>query len=347
MKISILFDFQEGSSQGGGNQFLMALRNVFKKRNLYEDDPAKSDIMIINSYHKFEKSIKFLMTQPKIIIIHRLGPIFHYHRGGLWKLYDKFVLQFANAFADGVVFQSNWSFHEALKLGFKETQPIAVIYNAPNKIFFNRNNKTFFNKNKKFRLIATSNSDNWKKGFKYFQFLDKNLDFSLYEMSFVGKSPVKFEHIQHINPQDSLKLAEILKTHDLYISPVQYEACSNAILEAISCGLPIVALNNSSNPEIVGNAGEIFNDETDLLGKIEKIKKNYDFYISMIPKRTIEDVADFYLKLAKKASIKPKNKKILSLILYAVYHSIVRIIVSLSDKFAYLARITKNDATPH
>ena len=40
----------------------------------------------------------------------------------------------------------------------------------------------------------------------------------------------------------------------------------------MSCGLPTVAINSSSNPEIFNGRGELFNNKKDLIPKILKLK---------------------------------------------------------------------------
>ena len=70
-------------------------------------------------------------------------------------------------------------------------------------------------------------------------------------MTFVGRTFDKFQNINMIQPQESLKLSQILKDHHIYIFCSKLEACSNSLLEAIHCGLAIIARNSSSNPELI------------------------------------------------------------------------------------------------
>jgi len=92
----------------------------------------------------------------------------------------------------------------------------------------------------KVKLIASSWSNNWRKGFDIYRFLDENLDFSKYEMTFVGNSPVKFKNIKQIPPVESRDLAELLRTHHIYITASQNDPCSNSLIEALSCVICII-----------------------------------------------------------------------------------------------------------
>ena len=90
MKVNILFSFKNGPS-GGGNHFLSLLHSEYLKMGIYENDPIKSDIVIVNSYHNLIKAAKLKNHYPNIKLVFRLGPIFYYHRGNIWKLMDKFI----------------------------------------------------------------------------------------------------------------------------------------------------------------------------------------------------------------------------------------------------------------
>jgi hypothetical protein len=58
------------------------------------------------------------------------------------------------------------------------------------------------------------------KGFKTFKWLDENLDFERYSMTFMGNIPddITFVNIQHQPPVTSEKLAPVLKHHDVYLA---------------------------------------------------------------------------------------------------------------------------------
>lgn len=280
MRIWILFDIKD-KPWGGGNQFLRALRDEFRARGLYAENAAESDVILFNSYQNLIEAIKFKIKYPQKIFIHRLGPIFSLHRGNRWKIMDKLVIRVANLIADKVIFQSAWSLERAAKMGFDVKNPHGIILNGADKAIFNSGGrKQPAIASDKVKLVATSWSSNFNKGFEIYKFLDENLDFSRYEMSFVGNSPVTFKNIKNLGVLSSDKLAEELKKYDIFISAVKDDACSNSIIEASACGLPIVALNSGGNREIVKTGGELFADIGDIIQKIELIRQNYSKYVS-------------------------------------------------------------------
>lgn len=297
-KIHILFSFQLMPA-GGGNQFLKALKKEFENQGIYEENPQKADVILFNSHHSFNDGFKIKKKFREKIFLHRIAGPICLTRGGSQDL-DRIIFKFDKLVADGIVFQSNWSKEENKKLFGISPKYESVIYNAPDNEIFNKIGKKEFNPKEKIKLIATSWSSNWRKGFEIYKYLDENLDFLKYEMTFVGNSPVEFKNIKWIKPISLEKLAEIFKKHDIYIFASKLEACSNALIEALSCGLPVVAIEGSSNPEIVQGGGELFASKNDIIEKIEKVVKNFYYYQSKIPEFSIEKVAQKYYEFAEK-----------------------------------------------
>lgn len=302
LRIYILFRFVE-NAWGGGNQFLKAIREYFKKNHVYSDELEDADVVIFNSYpfgseYLFKEIFNIKKRNPNVILIHRVdGPIFLVR--GKDRAVDEIIFQFNNFLADGTIFQSKWSEEKNHGMGLKKSRYEAIIMNAPNSSVFNPEGKKPFNRNR-VKLIATSWSNNPRKGFDIYKYLDGHLDFNRYEMTFVGNSPINFKNVKWIKPIPSEKLAQILRQHDIYITGSRNDPCSNALIEALSCGLPAVVLNNGGHPELVRKGGESFNGREDVIEKLESIVKNYHYYQSQIPKFSIQRVAQQYYEFAEK-----------------------------------------------
>ena len=95
-------------------------------------------------------------------------------------------------------------------------------------------------KEKKIRLISSSWSTNARKGFDAYQYLDENLDFSQFEYQFIGRAPAPFKNIKLIDAVPSAELGQYLRNADIFIFTSWRESASNALLEAINCGLPVI-----------------------------------------------------------------------------------------------------------
>ena len=291
LKVSILYNFKN-RPWGGGNQFLKALRGYLVQNNVYTDNAYGSDIILFNSHHQLSKTI-LLKRKTNAIFVHRVdGPIFTIRNkdAGL----DKIIFRTNFTLADATIFQSNWSRHKCFELGLFPNHFENTIPNAPDPTLFNRQKKRPFSKDRKIRLIATSWSNNWRKGFGVYKWLDKYLDFARYEMIFVGNSLVNFENIRYIKPLPMHQLSVELKKSDIFIIASQKDPCSNSLIEALHCGLPAIALNDGGHPEIIGKAGKVFDRPDEIPELLDKIVESYQYYQESIQSPTIEDVGKAY-----------------------------------------------------
>ena len=301
-KIHILYDFQ-GGPWGGGNQFLKCLKKGFENIGVYTNEIGKANVLLFNNYpfrneSYFNEAIKFKKYNPRGIIINRIdGPISLIRNRD--RDVDVVIAGFSKLFVDGIVCQSGWSKSRNKELFNLSANYETIIYNASDSDIFNANGKKAFQPSGKVRLIATSWSGNWQKGFEIYKYLDENLDFNKYEMTFVGSSPIEFKNIKWVKPVSSDILAGILKEHDIYITASQNDPCSNALIEALSCGLPAVALNSGGHPELIGGGGTLFNGNADVIGAINEVTVNYDDYVSELPKYSIENIVNSYLAFAQ------------------------------------------------
>jgi glycosyltransferase involved in cell wall biosynthesis len=292
VKVHILFEFKEGP-WGGGNQFLKSLRKYLYSMDAYDENVETAQAILFNSHQCIGKVAKARLNHPEKTFIHRIdGPIRLYNQTNDKR--DNVVFAANRYLADATVFQSTWSQQQNHRLGLHQKAFETIIPNAPESTIFNRRENKPFSTSRRTRLIATSWSPNWKKGFDVYQWLDENLDFNKYEMVFVGKSPVRFNNIKTIPPLSSEDVAEKLKESDIFIFASPIEACSNSLLEALHCGLPAIGPNQSSTPEIIAGGGETFSKPTEIPDLLEKIKKNYHRYQTNIGNPSIEDIGKRY-----------------------------------------------------
>lgn len=311
MKIHILAEVKSGP-WGGTSQFLKALRRQWEISGIYENSPEKAEVILFNSYpagaeHLFDKLYNLKKKYPEKIVLYRIdGPISGYRGTGIG--IDRAIALCSKIFADGIIFQSEWS-HRQNKEKFNiQATYETVILNAPDNTLFNSNDKEIFSPFRKIRLISSSWSTNPNKGFGILQWLDEHLDFSKYDFSFVGNSPIQFKNIKMHPPVASPELATLLKKHDIYIFTSKIEACSNALIEALACGLPAIALNATSNPEVVQQGGELFTGTGDILDKLSLVTESYSRYLTLLPRFEIKTAAHDYMAIAKTICNESQNK---------------------------------------
>jgi len=222
---------------------------------------------------------------------------------------DRKIFSVNRAVADGTIFQSEWSRSESRKQGMKKNRFETVIHNAPDPDIFYSSNNERERHSKKIKLIATSWSNNPDKGFDIYHYLDENLDFEKYEMTFVGRIDKPFKKITVIDPVPSLILAKQLRQHNIFVFASKREACSNSLIEAFSCGLPAVVRNNSSNPEVMGKRGLTFNGKEDVISIIELMIHNLETYEKIPFKYQIKGTGDKYLNFFNNISLSDTQRK--------------------------------------
>lgn len=282
---------------GGGNQFLLALRKEFYKKGISVVNNKitnKTKSCLLNSFN-FDFNNFRPLKKRDYRIIHRIdGPISIYR--GKEEGIDREIWNVNQELADFTIFQSYYSLHKHIELGL-EFRNAEVIMNATDSNIFNSKDRISFFGDRKIRLISSSWSDNPNKGVETYAYLDRHLDWSRYEYTFVGRIAIPPKNIKLIPPVHSKKLADILRNHDIYITASRYDPCSNALIEALACGLPALYLNSGGHPEIVKQGGLSFDFPDEIPEMLNKLVDEYTERQSLISLPTITEVADQYLSI--------------------------------------------------
>lgn len=280
---------------GGGNQFLLALRRQFERlgwRTEANTISSSTRACLYNSFNfDFDRLRRF--QRPGCRMVHRVdGPIGVYR--GWDDGTDERIWQINHELADATVFQSHYSLTEHLRLGLKFTNPV-VISNAADPAIFHARGRGPFDRGRKIRLISSSWSDNPNKGAPFLRRLEEKLDWSRYEYTFVGRSQIRFQRLRMIDPVPSQEVAELLRTHDIFIAASRNDPCSNSVIEALACGLPCLYLDSGGHPELVGEAGFPFASEEEAVARLDRLVQEYEERQAKIAVPSIDEVANRYL----------------------------------------------------
>lgn len=286
---------------GGGNQFMLALHKELSRAGIkvFENKILdKINFYLLNSIHFDIDTFTKLKKKKDIRILHRIdGPI--YLIRGYDHEKDELCYKLNAEFASATVLQSNYVYRKIVEFGYQPVKPV-IIHNAVDSEIFNRDGKLPFRRNRKIRLISTSWSGNPRKGGPTYRWIEEHLDWNLFEYTFVGNTSEPLQKIRHIPPVASEQLAKILKQHDIYITASENDPCSNALLEALSCGLPSLYLNSGGHPELVGMGGLSFEGVDDVMPQLDVLAANYETYQNLIVVPTIKQVAENYLAIMMK-----------------------------------------------
>lgn len=299
-EVAIFHHFQK-PPYGGGNQFLMALTKELRSRGVDMGSNTigpKTKSVLFNSFEFDRKKLESGRKKYRPRMIQRLaGPIGIYR--GSDTLIDKEIWSWNADNADATIFISDFSYKKYLELGLVYKDPTTILNASDPDIFQSRGRVSPPDGKRKIKLIATAWSDNARKGGPFLAWLDEHLDHSKYELTFVGRTKAQFKGAKVFPPVPSEELANILRQHDIYIAPSQDDPCSNALVEALTCGLPAVYLRSGGHPELVKNGGEGFTTNEESLAAIDKVALNYLDYQQKISNPTLKEIADQYLKVFK------------------------------------------------
>lgn len=297
-EICIFHEFHK-PPYGGGNQFLLALVKELENQGCdvgINKVGRNTKACLFNSFNfNFEK----LLSQSKkydMRMIHRLaGPIGVY-RGTDIEI-DRQTQELNAKLADATIFISDYSAQKYAELGLDYKNPTIIRNTVDPDIFNSKGRISNPDHKRKIRLIATAWSNNPKKGGPLLSWLDEHLDHDRYELTFVGRTQASFKNARVLDPVPSEELASILRDHDIYLAPSEDDPCSNALLEALACGLPAVYRRSGGHPELVGEAGVGFTDNESALAAIDQVAESIEKYRSHIQLQTMSDVARKYLSV--------------------------------------------------
>jgi glycosyltransferase involved in cell wall biosynthesis len=226
-------------------------------------------------------------------LVHRVGAVTSLYRGyddGT----DERVAELNRRFADATLAISQATIDMYRSIGVELVEP-RVVYNAVDPAIFHPAGRVRFDRGRKTRLIAVSWSDNPRKGGPIYRWLDSVLDWSRYEFTFVGNTGEQFERISVVPPLSSQELAQVLRNHDVFVTGTEHDAYSNALVEALSCGLPAVYLDSGGSREAVKDAGFGFSHPSEIPDLLDRIRDEYDERQALISLPSLEEVADGYL----------------------------------------------------
>jgi len=284
---------------GGGNQFLVALVGELERRALAVEVNRLSGGTPACLYNSFNFDFGRLrrFAREGVQMVHRVdGPIGVYR--GFDDGTDRRVVGVNHAFADATIVQSRYSLEKHRELGLELRSPV-VIPNAVDPAIFHPPATREPLSDRRLRVITTSWSDNPRKGTDVLAWLDRNLDFDAFELTFAGNTQAMFDRIRVVGPLPSEPLADLLRTHDVYLAASRDDPCSNALLEALSCGLPAAFLRSGGHPELVGEGGVGFDDPEELPDVLARFRAELEQRRAAIHVSALSEVADRYLEVLR------------------------------------------------
>ena len=287
---------------GGSNSFLFALKSFMsdlEEIEIVSDTGADFDMMLLNTaytapgeyislkqianYRKYghKDLFRYLLhglKKRQIKIVLRLDGLRRFYSGNLNVKGDDIQLNLIN-FADAIVFQSNDALMQFQKVTGNISVPHYIIHNGVNNKLFNMEGKAGWNRKDKLKVFTTSWSSNPRKGFEDIARLS---EVEGIVVNFVGNWPKETAAGKVIlkPPLKQELLAEEYRQNDIFFFPSRNEACPNVVIEALSCGLPVIYHPSGGTPELAAAYGIALTN--DFNADIIAISENYDSFLEKI-----------------------------------------------------------------
>jgi glycosyltransferase involved in cell wall biosynthesis len=280
---------------GGSNQFLTALRSELRRRGFRVSAGAvapRTRACLLHSYLVDVAELRSALPA-SCRVVHRVdGPITLYR--GRDDGADRRIVEINDRLAHATIVQSRWSLEAHRELGIELREPV-VVPNAVDPAIFHPPRAREPLGRRRLRVVATSWSDNPRKGAGTFAWLARNVDPDRFEFTFVGRGADTESPMRVVAPLASGALAELLRRQDVYVAASLADPCSNAVLEALACGLPVLYARSGGHPELVGDAGFGFDDGAELPQLLDRLAEELEERRRLIAVPALADVADRYV----------------------------------------------------
>ena len=313
--ICILFD-TINSPTGGGNQFLKALTLELSSlgHRVTNRPTPNTQAVLLNGFNYASGKllrvrqvaqlrqtgrmtllgelvptrIQLRRTRKGPVLIHRVDGVPELGRGHR-TMADE-VQPAVDRLTDHTVFQTVFC-----KDSFSEHCGIAptswsVINNAVDPCIFSPDPKAD-SPDGKLRLVAVSWASNRRKGF------DTLADISRLpgvELTFVGNwcPEVDPAEVTLVGVRDSRGVSEILRSCHAMVHAAWNEPCSNAIVEAMACGLPVIYRDSGGNRELAGDYGVALTE--DLSADVGSLREQF----TKLKQKVLRDRSKFLISRA-------------------------------------------------
>ncbi len=300
--LALFHDFAPAPA-GGAHQTLRALVGECRRRGIrvaHNTIPRGTRACLFNSFNfdagRFER---FVAMAESCRMVHRVGAVTTLYRGyddGT----DAHVAELNRRFADATIAISQATVDMYGSIGIELVDP-HVVHNVVDPAIFHPHGREPFDRSRKTRLVAVSWSDNPRKGGPTYRWLEGALDWDRYSFTYVGNTQEEFERIEVVPPLASRELANLLRAHDVFVTATEDDAYSNALVEALSCGLPAVYLDSGGSGEAVQGAGFPFTEREQIPALLDRLRDEYEARQAAIALPSMAELVDRYLEVLRRA----------------------------------------------
>lgn len=259
-KNKIYIPFEQYNTIGGPSSFLHNLKIFLDDKGFpYSNSPNNSECIFFPISYNIDALKKLKSNGGKII--QRLDGIYYptQHGEEYLKLNQAIKDIYLNL-SDFIIFQSEYSRKQCFAMmGEKNKEEYTIIKNGVNKhIFYPSAEKDLTDLKQPIKFIT--GGDFRKPAMiepitKCLDSLYGKYNFKLFAIGPISEPKIKpffdREYIEYIGPQEHHQVAQLLRNAHIYLHSQINDCCPNAVLEAVSCGLPVVGFNSGSMSELL------------------------------------------------------------------------------------------------
>ena len=283
---------------GGGHQTLRAVLGEMRRRGVtveYGAASPQAKAVLFNSFNFDASRLDWFASRVAAgcRMVHRVGAVTTLYRGyddGT----DAHVADLNRRLADTTIAISSATVEMYRSIGIELVRP-RVIHNGTDPSIFHERGRVAFDRSRKTRVVAVSWSDNPRKGGPFYRWLERNIDWDRYELTFVGNTSEAFERATVVPPLPSHELADLLRTQDVFVTATENDAYSNALVEALCCGLPAIYYDSGGSAEAVKEAGFAFREWQEAPVLLDRLRDEYEERQARISLPSLAEVVDEYL----------------------------------------------------
>jgi len=210
------------------------------------------------------------------------------------RIETNFEIQLGLKFADHIIYQSLFSKFMADKYLYNRVKDFSIIYNGVDIEAFKPDGHKV---QKKFVMSIHGNmrdTDILNCSLKLFEMLFLSESFKFYKsinLMIIGtmttdvkklyenmcrNSAIISQHSSLYGPVNKIELAKLLPLSDLSIHLMSGDACPNAVLESMACGVPVLCQSFGGQAELAGEAGIVVESKGEFDYSEDLIKSCYD-----------------------------------------------------------------------
>lgn len=280
--------------------------------------------------YAIHKATKWLPVKPDVVYCHfwiSAVDVFPYVRQNNLPLFVASGESTISSFFDGKVFPeeikgyvkgvicvSSKNKDESISLGLTTEEKCLVKPNAVNSNLFKYHDKVTCRKRLGFShdsfIICFVGAFIERKGANRVAKAIRSLSGEPIFSVFIGRGDVEpnCDNILYKGPLRHEAIPDYLNASDVFVLPTLREGCCNAIVEAMSCGLPVISSNLPFNLDVLDNTNSILIDPNDIEAIAEAIKKLRD------DKNLRKRMSEASLKKAENLNIYQRAKDIISFV---------------------------------